>query len=189
MAKDIRTGIGIWASRFLDPTGAADSARALQATGQVDQFALWDQMTSWWPNCLWTPENTPLADQIPDMDSLQDPFATAAFALAGVDRLGFAMCTDATRREPPELSVPAVRCTDFRSALHVPRLGVARVEDVAVTRQGVVTGGATGLARTAVASSGSRHPRPRACHCRRWACAHIARFSCAHAASGPSEHL
>ncbi|MBN9735601.1 MULTISPECIES: LLM class flavin-dependent oxidoreductase [unclassified Pseudonocardia] len=104
MAKDIRTGIGIWASRFLDPTGAADSARALQATGQVDQFVLWDQMTSWWPNSLWTPENTPLADQIPDMDSLQDPFATAAFALAGVDRLGFAVCTDATRREPPELA-------------------------------------------------------------------------------------
>ena len=104
MSNDVRTGIGIWASRYLDPRGAGDYAKALQATGQVDQFVLWDQMTSWWPNSLWTPENTPLAAQIPDMDSLQDPFATAAFALAGVDELGFAVCTDATRREPPELA-------------------------------------------------------------------------------------
>lgn len=104
MTKDVRTGIGIWGSRFLDPRASGDYAKALEATGQIDQFALWDQITSWWPNSLWTPENTPLAAQVPDMDSLQDPFATAAFALAGVDKLGFAVNTDATRREPAELA-------------------------------------------------------------------------------------
>jgi phthiodiolone/phenolphthiodiolone dimycocerosates ketoreductase len=102
--SDIRTGIGIWSSRHLDPRTAADYAKGLDAAGHIDQFVLWDQLTSWWPNSLWTPENTPLAGVVPDMDSLQDPFATAAFALGGTDRLGFAVCTDATRREPPELA-------------------------------------------------------------------------------------
>ncbi|MCD2194560.1 hypothetical protein LQ327_14400 [Actinomycetospora endophytica] len=101
---DLRTGIGIWSSRYMDPKGSAQYASALQATGQIDQFVLWDQLTSWWPNSLWTPENTVLATQVPDMDSLQDPFATAAFALSGVDDLGFAVCTDALRREPAEMA-------------------------------------------------------------------------------------
>src|SRR5262249_7085877 len=57
----------------------------------------------WVPNKLFTPENTPLAAEFPDIDSLQDPFATMAFALGAVDRLGFAICTDALRRDAPEL--------------------------------------------------------------------------------------
>jgi phthiodiolone/phenolphthiodiolone dimycocerosates ketoreductase len=102
--KDLRAGVGIWASRHLDPRVAGPYARALQATGQIDYGVLWDQLTSWWPNLLWTPENTPLARQAPDIDSLQDPFVTAAFALGEADRLGIAVCTDAVRREPPELA-------------------------------------------------------------------------------------
>jgi phthiodiolone/phenolphthiodiolone dimycocerosates ketoreductase len=102
--SDIRTGIGIWSSRHMDPRSAAQYAKGLEAAGHIDQFVLWDQLTSWWPNSLWTPENTPLANVVPDMDSLQDPFLTAAFALGGTENLGFAICTDATRREPPELA-------------------------------------------------------------------------------------
>ncbi|MFR9806815.1 LLM class flavin-dependent oxidoreductase [Pseudonocardia sp. RS010] len=131
MTNDVRTGIGIWASRYLDPRGASEYAEALEATGQIDQFVLWDQMTSWWPNSLWTPENTPLAAMIPDMDSLQDPFATAAFALAGVDRLGFAVCTDATRREPAELAqtmLTLAMATEGRASLC---LGAGEVRHIA----------------------------------------------------------
>ena len=128
---DLRTGIGIWSSRFMDPTGSAQYAAALQATGQIDQFVLWDQLTSWWPNALWTPENTVLAAQVPDMDSLQDPFATTAFALAGVDQLGFAICTDALRREPAEMAqtmLTLATATDGRGTMF---LGACEVRHVA----------------------------------------------------------
>ena len=127
----IRTGIGIWSSRYLDPRGAAEYARGLQAAGHIDQFVLWDQLTSWWPNSLWTPENTPLAQAVPDMDSLQDPFATTAFALGGVDRLGFAVCTDAVRREPAELAqtmLTLAMATEGRATLC---LGAGEVRHIA----------------------------------------------------------
>lgn len=100
----VRAGIAIWASRHLSPKVAGPYAQALQATGQIDYGVIWDQLSSWFPNALWTTENTPLAEDFPDIDSLQDPFATMAFALSAVDRLGFAVCTDATRRDAPELA-------------------------------------------------------------------------------------
>lgn len=100
----IRTGIGIWSSRYLDPRGTAQYAQGLEAAGHIDQFVVWDQLTSWWPNKMWLPENTPLAAQAPDMDSLQDPFATVAFGLTGVKKLGWGVATDAIRREPAELA-------------------------------------------------------------------------------------
>ena len=100
----IRTGIGIWSSRFLDPRGTADYTRGMEAAGHIDQFVIWDQLTSWWPNSMWLTENTPLAEFAPDMDSLTDSFATAAFGLVGVEKMGWAVATDAIRREPAELA-------------------------------------------------------------------------------------
>ena len=100
----LRTGIGIWASRHMSPKVATEAAAGIEATGVVDQFVLWDQLTNWWPQALWEPAVTGLAELVPDVDSLQDPFLTAAFGLAGVERTGVAVCTDAVRREPAELA-------------------------------------------------------------------------------------
>lgn len=129
--SDVRTGIGIWASRYMNPKDSAQYARALQQAGHIDQFVLWDQLTSWWPNLLWTQENTPLAAAVPDMDSLQDPFATAAFALAGVDDLGFAVCTDALRREPAEMAQTLLTLAMATEGQATLSLGAGEVRHVA----------------------------------------------------------
>lgn len=102
--SEVHTGIGLWLSRHLSPKFAIAQAKAMEATGQIDQFVLWDQLTSWWPQALWDPSITPLASMIPDVDSSPDPFAASAFALSAVEKLGFAVCTDASRRDPPELA-------------------------------------------------------------------------------------
>ena len=116
----LRTGIGIWASRHMSPKVATEAAAGIEATGVVDQFVLWDQLTNWWPQALWEPAVTGLAELVPDVDSLQDPFLTAAFGLAGVERTGVAVCTDAVRREPAELAqtmLTLAMATDGRTTL------------------------------------------------------------------------
>jgi phthiodiolone/phenolphthiodiolone dimycocerosates ketoreductase len=100
----IRTGIGLWLARHVSPKYALAQTRAMEASGQIDQFVLWDQLTSWWPQALWEPSVTPLAAQFADVDSSPDPFTASAFGLSAVEKLGFAICTDASRRDPPELA-------------------------------------------------------------------------------------
>ena len=100
----LRTGIGMWASRYLSPKVITHFARKVEATGYVDQLVVWDQLMNWFPQGLWEPKFSPLAGVLPDVDSLPDPFAAAAFALSGVEKIGFAVCTDSLRREPAELA-------------------------------------------------------------------------------------
>lgn len=128
--NEIRAGIGIWASRHIDPKLAGPYAAALQATGQIDYAVIWDQLTSWWPNKLFVPENTPLAAEFPDIDSLQDPFATMAFALSAVDQLGFAICTDALRRDAPELAQTMLTLASSTSGSALLSLGAGEMRNI-----------------------------------------------------------
>jgi phthiodiolone/phenolphthiodiolone dimycocerosates ketoreductase len=100
--QKIRTGIGLWAGRFGSPKIAGQMAKAMENSGQIDQLVIWDQINSWWPQALWEPSVTPLANYVSDTDSSADPFVLTAFALAAVEQLGFVICTDAMRRDPPE---------------------------------------------------------------------------------------
>jgi phthiodiolone/phenolphthiodiolone dimycocerosates ketoreductase len=101
---ELMTGVGIWSSRHLSPKISAQFAEILEADENVDQLVVWDQLMNWFPQALWEPANTPLAAHFPDVDSIADPFLIAAFALSAVQKLGFAICTDATRRDPAEMS-------------------------------------------------------------------------------------
>jgi len=129
----VRTGMGIWGSRYLSPKLATEAAQGIEAVGRgaVDQFVLWDQLTNWWPQALWEPGVTPLAGMVPDVDSLQDPFTTAAFALAGVSDLGFAICTDATRREPAELAQTMLTLAAATTGRATLCLGAGEVRHIA----------------------------------------------------------
>lgn len=53
----VRTGMGIWGSRYLSPKLATEAAAGIEAVGAgaVDQFVLWDQLTSWWPRRCGSP--------------------------------------------------------------------------------------------------------------------------------------
>ena len=101
---ELQTGVGLWASRHITPKIGAQFAQTMEATGAIDQMVIWDQLMSWFPQALWEPENTPMAAALPDVDSLSDPFTAMAFALAGLDDIGFAICCDALRREPAEMA-------------------------------------------------------------------------------------
>jgi phthiodiolone/phenolphthiodiolone dimycocerosates ketoreductase len=101
---ELKTGVGLWASRHLSPKLGGQFAGVMEATGSIDQMVIWDQLMNWFPQALWEPANTPLAAVFPDVDSQSDPFTAMAFALAATDTLGFAICCDALRREPAEMA-------------------------------------------------------------------------------------
>ena len=101
---ELKTGVGLWASRHLSPKLGAQFAQVMEGTGAIDQMVIWDQLMNWFPQALWEPANTPLASVFPDVDSQSDPFTAMAFALSATDKLGFAICCDALRREPAEMA-------------------------------------------------------------------------------------
>jgi hypothetical protein len=65
----------------------AESVRAIADSGVVDGIQMWDQMTGWNPRCLWTPDRTPLARAVPDLDSFADWFPMMAYAAAIAPKL------------------------------------------------------------------------------------------------------
>jgi phthiodiolone/phenolphthiodiolone dimycocerosates ketoreductase len=75
--------------------------RMLKDVG-VDFFWLWDEMSSWFPPNLWTPEITPMAAVV-DGNSTYDPFIEAAFAAAADPTVNIRLSTDAIRNGPAEL--------------------------------------------------------------------------------------
>ena len=102
---DVLTGVNLWGNRYAPIRLAGEMARRIEASGDVDQVLVWDQLMSWFPQHLWTPENTPLAAVAPDVDSINDPFATLCFALAATEgKIGFGVGTDMLRRNPSELA-------------------------------------------------------------------------------------
>jgi phthiodiolone/phenolphthiodiolone dimycocerosates ketoreductase len=71
-----------------------------------------------------------LATEFPDIDSLQDPFVTMAFALSAVDRLGFAICTDASRRDAPELAQTMLTLAASTAGPSLLSLGAGEVRNI-----------------------------------------------------------
>jgi phthiodiolone/phenolphthiodiolone dimycocerosates ketoreductase len=103
MPSNVTTSVGYWAGRWMSGKLAGPYAKRLEDSGVVDEFVIWDQMTNWWPRVLWDKDVSPLAAVVPDIDSLQDPFLSCAYAQAATEHLSVAISTDAARRDPPEL--------------------------------------------------------------------------------------
>lgn len=71
----------------MSPKLSGQFATVLEADEHIDQLVVWDQLMNWFPQALWKEENTPLAAALPDVDSIQDPFLSTAFALSAVEEL------------------------------------------------------------------------------------------------------
>jgi phthiodiolone/phenolphthiodiolone dimycocerosates ketoreductase len=80
-----------------------ETARAVEASGVVDELMFSDAISGWFPASLYTPEHAPTAAVIPDSDSFHDAFLLAAFAAAASTNLGISVTTDSVRRPPAEL--------------------------------------------------------------------------------------
>lgn len=85
--------------RTISPRMAADLAKALEASGVVDDIMTFDYLVSIIPRALWTPDVTPAAKSIPDDDSYHDAFILGAIALTA-SNLGLCILTDSMRRGP-----------------------------------------------------------------------------------------
>lgn len=80
--------------------GIQDFVGALEGSGVVDQFWVWDELTGWAPQGF----GVPAGMDAPDAHSTHDPFIECAFALAASQRIGVRMTTDAVRSRPAELT-------------------------------------------------------------------------------------
>lgn len=103
MPRSMETAIPFSLDRSWSAEVAVDFARAMEQSGVFDYFLAWDQLVSWWPKGLWTPENTSMAAVSKDPDSFNDAFMLAGIAAATTSELGAAVSTDAIRRGPAEL--------------------------------------------------------------------------------------
>lgn len=99
----IGTAIHVPLDRYSPPEAYPAFAKAAAGTGSIDWLLLPDQLTSWWPTSLWTPENTPFAAAAPDCDSWPDATTMAAYSAATVPDIGYVVSADAVRRGPAEM--------------------------------------------------------------------------------------
>lgn len=99
----VQTAVAVFGDRYVPPSALQEQARAIQASGAVDQVVVPDQLNNFIPPVLWTQENTPLAAVVPDVDSAADAFTTAAYLAAAVPGQAITLTTDSIRRAPAEL--------------------------------------------------------------------------------------
>jgi phthiodiolone/phenolphthiodiolone dimycocerosates ketoreductase len=100
-----RTAVPVTTDRNFPAPMFGEAVQRLHASGVVDDMQMWDQLTSWWPAHLWTPENTPMAQVVPDVDSFPDVFAYTSSARG------------ATRRPSISASTAPCCCTRMTKSL------------------------------------------------------------------------
>ena len=92
----IDTAVSMFIDRNFPPEAFGHVAKTLESSRVVDSILMWDQLMSWIPPCLWTPENTPLAKVVPDIDSYPDWNIMVGYAWGA--RVG---CTARRKKSPP----------------------------------------------------------------------------------------
>ena len=93
----------VFSDRYMPAGVVVEQAKALHASGVVDTIVVPDQLNNFIPPSLWTPENSPLAAVLPDIDSAADAFTTAAHIAGALPEVDLTLTTDALRRNPAEL--------------------------------------------------------------------------------------
>jgi phthiodiolone/phenolphthiodiolone dimycocerosates ketoreductase len=99
----VETAVVFFGDRYMPAGAIQDAAAAVAASGVVDYLELCDQLNNFIPPSLWTPQNTPMAAALPDIDSPVDAFIAAAWAAAAAPTLKVTVSTDSIRRGPSEL--------------------------------------------------------------------------------------
>ena len=99
----VDTSLILFADRFVPPAMMVEQAKAYEASGVVDYMELSDQLVNFIPPELWTPQNSPLAKVMPDLDSAADAFVMAAYCVAAAPKLKLTLATDSIRHGPAEM--------------------------------------------------------------------------------------
>jgi phthiodiolone/phenolphthiodiolone dimycocerosates ketoreductase len=123
-----RTAIPVTIDRNFAATMFGETVKAVHSSGVVDDVQMWDQLTSWWPRSLWTPENTPMAQVIPDVDSFPDVFVYAGYAAAMAPGIGTALSSDGLRRGPGEMMQTMLSLANITEGQSIFMLGAGEVK-------------------------------------------------------------
>ncbi|HYF24336.1 MAG TPA: LLM class flavin-dependent oxidoreductase, partial [Baekduia sp.] len=115
--------------RFSPPAAFAQLATAAQGSGVVDEPLVWDQLTNFWPRQMWTPEHTPMAAVLPDLDSYADAFAISAY-VAAAPRMGLTISTDAIRRGPAEMAQTMMTLANLTEGRATVMMGAGEAKQV-----------------------------------------------------------
>jgi phthiodiolone/phenolphthiodiolone dimycocerosates ketoreductase len=127
-SRAVETSIPIIVDRHFPSAAFGQAASVIAAGGSVDYFQVWDQLTSWYPQGLWTPENTPLATVMPDCDSFTDVWVMAGYAAAHAPTLGVVMSVDSIRRGPAELTQSVLTLADVTGGRAIVQLGAGEIK-------------------------------------------------------------
>jgi phthiodiolone/phenolphthiodiolone dimycocerosates ketoreductase len=130
MSGQVETSVPVDASRHLPLSMFGDKLQMLHASGAVDYVHVWDQMMGWWPRHLWTPDNSPLARFVPDIDSQPEAFTLGAYALARVPEMGLSISTDAVRRGPSEVMQALLTLENIAVRPPVLQLGAGEIRNL-----------------------------------------------------------
>lgn len=102
-SKTPQTGVLLWGDRNAPVSLVVEQTKAIAASGVADYLAMSDQLVNFIPPSLWKPEIAPIAELLPDPDSMSDPFVLAAHAISAAPDLGVAILCDAVRHGPAQL--------------------------------------------------------------------------------------
>ena len=101
--RTAETAVFLWGDRNVPASVTVDAAKAAARSPDVDGFAMSDQLMNFIPPSLWTVENTPLAEFLPDPDAMDDAFSLAAYVYAATPGLNLTLLTDSIRNGPAQL--------------------------------------------------------------------------------------
>ena len=129
-ARIPETAIPVVVDRNFPVEMFGDMLRALEASGVVDTFQMWDQMTSWNPRCLWSPARTPMAGVVPDVDSFADWFPMAGYGAAVAPKLGSVISIDSLRRGPAELTQTLMTMANITQGKFTAHIGAGEFKQL-----------------------------------------------------------
>jgi phthiodiolone/phenolphthiodiolone dimycocerosates ketoreductase len=127
-AHTVETAVTVDLSRHVPLAAFGEICRGLQSSGVVDYVHVSDQLMSWFPRDLWTPEETPMAAAIPDIDSFPDPFMMGAYGAAAAPDLGLSLTTDAIRRGAPEVTQSLLTLANMSNRRPILQMGAGEIK-------------------------------------------------------------
>jgi phthiodiolone/phenolphthiodiolone dimycocerosates ketoreductase len=127
-AHTVETAVTVDISRHIDLKTFAQMTQLMQETGVVDYVHMSDQLVSWFPREMWTPENTPMATVVGDIDSFPDPFVLGAYGLASAPDVGVSLTTDSLRRGAPELAQTLLTLSNLSNRPPILQMGAGEIK-------------------------------------------------------------
>src|SRR3954470_11468772 len=102
MPRPFETAAFLLGDRHLPPNSIVRAANAYRDQG-VDMIGYAHQLGNFVPDQLWKPEHTPVAESLPDPDSINDAFMSAAYTVGALGQVPITVNTDAIRMGPAHL--------------------------------------------------------------------------------------